>query len=812
MKSKRRTWSRSSAPLAGLVLALLVAIAAFLHAHDEGDAPHGGHPPLHAIDTMHAFHDHHEPESLASMSITSCVGGLAGTYPCSNVDLMAFLPLDQIGGGQGNDIWGWTDPETGKEYAIMGRTNGTSFVDVSDPVNPVYLGNLPTHAAGSSWRDIKVHLKHAFMVTEAVNSGMQVFDLTQLGNVAAPPVTFSETAWYGGIGTAHNLVINEDSGFAYAVGTNTGNCGRGLHFINIQNPTNPVAAGCFAGDGYTHDAQCVIYSGPDTAHQGQEICFAYNEDTLTIVDVTNKSMPVQLSRTGYAKVQYTHQGWLTEDHTHLLLDDELDERNDPSVPTTRTHIWDVSDLDAPVNTGYYSASTTVIDHNQYIKGSYSYQANYEAGLRILDISGIASASLTEVAYFDIYPSSDTTNFNGAWSNYPYFDSDIVVVSGIQQGLFILKPNLGGTSNPPAVTIVNPAQNDTVGGNVPIEIDATDEDPAGSLMVEWNADGGPWQPTSDSGVWYVAVWDTSLVGNGLVTVNARAIDSTLRVGSDSVDVNVFNTLPAFHIDSVQVVSVPVKGPRNRGVATVTVLSQGGAAVDGVSVTGNFSGDWSGSRSGTTDAGGQMQAETPPVKNGANWTFCVDSAVKTGWTYDETSSTVCGSTGGAGGSGTISGLVTDSANSQPVSGANVSVDTGQNDTTDGSGNYSLSPVPAGTRTVSVTASGYEPQNQQTIVTDGQDTPVNFALVAETSGGSGTIKGTVRDTSGTKLGDVVVSTDTGPSAITNKGGKYTIQDVPAGSRIVTASRIGYVTQQKAATVTAGSTETVDFALAPE
>ena len=175
-------------------------------------------------------------------------------------------------------------------------------------------------------------------------------------------------------------------------------------------------------------------------------------------------------------------------------------------------------------------------------------------------------------------------------------------------------------------------------------------------------------------------------------------------------------------------------------------------------------------------------------------------------------MCGSTGGAGGSGTISGLVTDSANSQPVSGANVSVDTGQNDTTDGSGNYSLSPVPAGTRTVSVTASGYEPQNQQTIVTDGQDTPVNFALVAETSGGSGTIKGTVRDTSGTKLGDVVVSTDTGPSAITNKGGKYTIQDVPAGSRIVTASRIGYVTQQKAATVTAGSIETVDFALAPE
>ncbi len=442
MKSNRQTKLRSAAPIAGLILASLVALATFLYAHDEGDAPHGGHPPLHAIDTMQAFSDeHHEAESLASMSITSCVGGFAGAYPCSNVDLMAFLPLDQIGGGEGNDIWGWTDPQNGKEYAIMGRTSGTSFVDVSDPVNPVYLGNLPSHAAGSSWRDIKVYSSHAFMVTEAVNSGMQVFDLTQLPNVAAPPVTFSEAGWYGGIGTAHNLVINEDSGFAYAVGTNVGNCGRGLHFINIQNPTNPIAAGCFAADGYTHDAQCVIYNGPDTAHQGQEVCFAYNEDTLTIVDVTNKSAPVQLSSTGYVAQRYTHQGWLTEDHEYLLLDDELDERNDASITNTRTYIWDVRDLDAPINTGFYTAPTTVIDHNQYVKGNYAYQANYQAGLRILDISDIASVNLTEVAYFDTYPGGETTNFNGAWSNYPYFASGIVVVSGIEQGLFILKPTL-----------------------------------------------------------------------------------------------------------------------------------------------------------------------------------------------------------------------------------------------------------------------------------------------------------------------------------------------------------------------------------
>ena len=201
--------------------------------------------------------------------VTICSGGMAGTYPCRNIDLMAFLALDDMGGGEGNDIWGWTDSLTGKEYAIMGRTNGTSFVDISDPVNPIYLGNLPPHSTNSILRDIKVYADHAFIVAEARNSGMQVFDLTQLRAVVSPPATFSETAHYPDFSRAHNVAINEDSGFAYAVGTDT--CSGGLHMINIQNPTNPTSAGCFSADGYTHDAQCVNYDGPHLGYQGKEI-------------------------------------------------------------------------------------------------------------------------------------------------------------------------------------------------------------------------------------------------------------------------------------------------------------------------------------------------------------------------------------------------------------------------------------------------------------------------------------------------------------------------------------------------------------
>lgn len=376
-------------------------------------------------------------ENLAPMTFTPCVGGFAGSYPCENVDLLSFIPLATFAAGSGNDSWGWTDPLTGNEYALMGLNNGTGFVDITDPENPIYLGKLPTHTSTSLWRDIKVYADHAFIVSEASGHGMQVFDLTQLRNVPNPPVTFAETTHYNQFGNAHNIAINEATGFAYAIGSGT--CSGGLHMVNIQNPTTPTNAGCFSSDGYTHDTQCVIYNGPDTTYQGHEICFNSNEDTVTIVDVTNKAAPVQLSRTPYPGSGYTHQGWLTEDHLYFLFDDELDEQS--FGHNTRTRILNVSDLNSPTLTGFFDSPTPAIDHNLYTLGNYAYEANYRSGLRILDITNVASANLTQFGYFDIYPSNDSPSFNGSWSTYPYFESGTVIISGIEQGLFMVRPQL-----------------------------------------------------------------------------------------------------------------------------------------------------------------------------------------------------------------------------------------------------------------------------------------------------------------------------------------------------------------------------------
>ena len=403
---------------------------------------------------------------------------------------------------------------------MMGTTTGVAFVDVSNPSEPEYLGLLPSHnpeGSGNIWRDIKVYKNHAFVVSEADGHGMQIFDLTQLRSVSSPQ-TFEETAHYGGFGNAHNIVIDEETGYAYAVGATEEQyeqvCFGGLLILDISTPTSPEFESCFAGgvpegksageayptDVYVHDAQCVVYEGPDEDYAGREVCITsdgqINEgsaDYLGIADVTDKDNVVQVARTEYESAGYAHQGWLTEDHAYFLFNDELDEL-DNGIDTS-TYIWDVRDLDNPTLLGTFKNPRDAIGHNTYTLGDYAYQANYTSGLRIVDVEDVEN--IEEVAYFDTYPEDDSDNpehdhgdhdhdakrgdaelstqscaaggaqgaetqslrtlhhpevnpleeaciaeaaFSGVWSNYPYFD-DIVILSDIDRGFFVVKPEI-----------------------------------------------------------------------------------------------------------------------------------------------------------------------------------------------------------------------------------------------------------------------------------------------------------------------------------------------------------------------------------
>ncbi len=366
-----------------------------------------------------------------------CQSGVSAGFPCKNVEMLSRVRLADMGGGDGADSWGWKDPQSGRYYALMARSNGTSFIDVTDPAAPVYLGNMPSTSGIQPWRDVKVYSNHAFVVADNIaNHGMQVFDLTRLRGLTAPQL-FSPDVTYRNIGEAHNVAINEDTGFAYITGSEQ--CSGGLHIVDVRNPKSPVFAGCFSADGYTHDVQCVLYHGPDTDYQGAEICFASNEDSLTIVDVSNKAQPVLVAKATYPSIGYSHQGWLDEDQAMFFLGDELDERT--FGMNTRTLMFDVSDLDDPHYSGAHQHSTSVIDHNLYVRGNYIYQANYLGGLRILQINRGESTTLNEVAYFDTEPDEDALEFFGAWNAYPFFDNGIILVSDRTNGLFVLQASL-----------------------------------------------------------------------------------------------------------------------------------------------------------------------------------------------------------------------------------------------------------------------------------------------------------------------------------------------------------------------------------
>ena len=386
-----------------------------------------------------------------------CVDGRAGIFECGNVDLVSFLPVRDLGGGSGigtNDVWGWTDEENGRDYAIVGLHDRTSFVDVTDVHEPIWLGSLERTdgTRRTLWRDIKVHGNFAYIVSDSSGRhGVQVFNLTELRAFDGIPIKFEEFSRYDGIASAHNIVINKQHPFAYIVGANGAGetCGGGLHILNIEDPRDPVFVGCFsdtrsgrARTGYSHDAMCITYRGPHGDYLGHEICFGANETVLSIADLTDKQAPVAIGLGEYPNTAYAHQGWINDEHTYFYLNDEGDEVSGLSSGT-RTLIFDVRKLDDPVLVGQYVTESPATDHNLYIRGNLMYQSNYRSGLRVYDVTD--PAELSPVGYFDTVPWGSnegmgnlSTGALGSWSNYPFFDSgDIVVTSGLE-GLFLLK--------------------------------------------------------------------------------------------------------------------------------------------------------------------------------------------------------------------------------------------------------------------------------------------------------------------------------------------------------------------------------------
>ena len=440
----------------GIKMIITTAAALFALA----PAAHAGHAvPLDASQDTVQVPFNFGP-ALPETSLTAdCVEGMAGPYPCDGLDLKGTVLLPALGGPAGNDIWGWSDRKTGRDYAIMGTTNSVGFVDVTKATQPKTVATMPT--AGTPdyvlWRDVKVDGNHLFVVAEVTGAGMQVFDLRRLRKIdpdAPTPEIVEPDAHYTRISNTHNISVNERTDYAYAVGSDkcrkNGEAG-GLHMIDVSKPEQPDFAGCARVDSfaaqdetepnnYVHDVECVIYRGPDADYRGREICFGSNENAVVIYDVTNKRKPKVISETTYDTAQYTHQGSLTKGQRFFLFGDELDEQTN-GQPTT-TYILDVRDLDNPPEPKSHFHESASIDHNLYVHGRKVTESNYAEGLRMLRYTNrsLRRGELREIAFFDVLPGVDVAEFAGTWSNYRFPDGKIVVstLENAAHGLMVLK--------------------------------------------------------------------------------------------------------------------------------------------------------------------------------------------------------------------------------------------------------------------------------------------------------------------------------------------------------------------------------------
>lgn len=358
-----------------------------------------------------------------------------GGYDAMGVNLLSQIPLQDFPGSPSgaNDVWSYVSP-SGREYAILGLRQGTGFVEVTNPTEPVVIANIPD--TSSTWSDMAVYGEYCYNVNES-GDGMQIINLTQIDSGI---VTLDGALTTNGLETAHNIKVNAASATAYLCGANSPSFG--LVAVDVSDPANPVMVGDW-GDHYGHDVYIENYADcPTSTRSGPcEIAFVFGASSgMSIVDVTDKSDMVTLSNLGYPTLRISHQGWMTEDKKYMIQGDEGDE-SFFGIPTT-TYVFDVQNLDAPFVHTSFTNNETSIDHNLMVRGQYMFAANYSTGLRIFDISDINSVS--EAGYFDTYPSNDGVHFSGAWGINTQLPSGVVLIGDTVRGLFVLdaSPTVG----------------------------------------------------------------------------------------------------------------------------------------------------------------------------------------------------------------------------------------------------------------------------------------------------------------------------------------------------------------------------------
>jgi choice-of-anchor B domain-containing protein len=323
-----------------------------------------------------------------------------------NTSLVGHLAYPEV---ELNDVWGYVDAQ-GREYALVGTREGVSIVSLTDPAQPAELFYLP--GIETAWRDLKTHNSFAYVSNEG-GDGIRIIDLTYLPD----SVSYKDTI-LNGVKTAHNVYIDE--GYLYVPGTNNFNGGFAIFDLN-PDPWNPVFRSAY-DDFYVHD----VYVRNDLAYSAE-----ITKGQLRIIDVSDKSNPQPLGDAQYPDA-FTHNTWLNDAGDVCYTTDEYG--------AGYLMAWDVADPgDIQLLDRIRSSLSDeeAIPHNVHVLNDFLVTSYYRDGLHIVDAN--RPGNLVEVGYYDSSPLVGD-GFNGAWGAYPFLPSGLVLVTDIEEGLFVLDVN------------------------------------------------------------------------------------------------------------------------------------------------------------------------------------------------------------------------------------------------------------------------------------------------------------------------------------------------------------------------------------
>lgn len=432
-----------------------------------------------------------------------------GPFPeTENMDFLGQIAPEDLGAiplpavsaqGRMNDIWGWTSP-AGQEYALVPNSGGAALVRVTDPENPEFLGRVESQNPANFrnlWGDAGAFGNYAYFTTEIDNSGITIIDLTgadALSEAPSPdtdlplPVFIRDPGGYDG---AHNIQINEETGFAYVAGVHldegAANNACGLDepprfntlILDLNtDPTDPDVAACVPNVG-EHDFYPVVYDGPDEDYRGREILFVFDGrdregqavgnpvgGLTEIWDVTDKNNIQVIASFRVPGLVFSHNGWTTGEQDFLFIGDEIDElvlagwsfagfftepvEEPTNKPQTATYVIDIRDLDNPVFVERFTDGTVGIDHNFMVEDDKLFIASYTSGTRVLEIGRDSSGDvvLSPFAVMDTEPRLQEnilnikqeekfgTAFLGQWGIYTFPNSDTIIASDINNGLIV----------------------------------------------------------------------------------------------------------------------------------------------------------------------------------------------------------------------------------------------------------------------------------------------------------------------------------------------------------------------------------------